>query len=152
MLISFSLNCVKLPSLIKRFMKPLKDIPIDLSDRVYLVIGGTGSLGSQVVTELAKRGAQIILLCRDTTEPKVNVFVSTLQENFGNKKIFAVSCDLSDYLSADEFLSTWVETERIKRLDGIVFCASGTSKKPKSYWGSKTNNVLLINYLSHRDL
>ncbi|RQS14591.1 SDR family NAD(P)-dependent oxidoreductase [Burkholderia sp. Bp9002] len=47
---------------------PLPDVPVVRSDGVYLVTGGTGSIGRHLLRGLAQRGAtHVVLMCRSST-------------------------------------------------------------------------------------
>lgn len=128
------------------------DVPYDLSDRVYLITGGTGSLGSEVVVELAMRGARLILLCADLWEDGTLEFVANTRRRFQNKQIYALTCDLRSIISVDTFLSNWHRPKKPRRLDGIICCATTTDNFHKPKDGSPSKNTFVVNYYLQRYL
>src|SRR6185436_7585587 len=65
-----------------------------LVGRVCLVTGATGGLGEVVATELARRGATVILVCR--REPAGRALRQRIQTAAGNTSIDLFVADLSD--------------------------------------------------------
>lgn len=129
-----------------------EDFPNDLSDRVYLITGGTGGLGSEVVAELAKRGARIILLCRNSHEPKNIALVATLKRRFQNNHIYAVSCDLHSEEAVNTFIWNWHRTNEPRRLDAIICCATHSKRIILHFSRSLEKDVVKVNYLLQRYL
>lgn len=133
-------------------MTKYKYIPNDLSDRVYLVTGGTGSFGFEVVVELSRRGARLILLCANVNEVKNRVFVAAMRRRFHNKQIYAISCDLRSKRSVDTFLRNWNKTGTARRLDGIICCATSSMMRQKFTGPGFHKEILAVNYLLQRYL
>lgn len=108
-------------------MSTLRDISLDyrdIRDQVYIITGGTGSLGSEIVAELAMKGARIILLCQDASEQLLKVAVEKAKTHFQNSNIYPMNCDLKCAECITKFVQEWLEPEAPRRLDGIIFCAS----------------------------
>lgn len=155
--------CVK-SFISKTIMNQFTDFPVDLSDRVYLITGGTGSLGSEVVFELAKRGAGLLLLCRDADDPRTVALVRMIKTIYSNKLICAITCDLCDFKSIRKFEREWrrdsvsfklptcCEFRRPRRLDGIICCASCSSTNVDQDIVYSKKKILYTNYLSQKGL
>lgn len=95
----------------------------NLHGKVYIVTGGTSGLGASVVDELASKGAQIILLVRDTDDYWTVEYVQELRERHENFLIYAEQCDLSDLYSVRKFATKWLDNVPPRRIDGFVCCA-----------------------------
>lgn len=124
----------------------------DLIGRVYLITGGTGSLGSEVVQLLASRGAAVILLCRDKSEAKTVAFVSDTKKTTKNENIFTEDCDLLQYVSVRLFVLRWASSKGWRRLDGIICCASHTKSKQKVFLHDTRLSIYDVNYFLQRFL
>lgn len=130
--------------------KPL-EIPMDLRDRVYLITGGTGSLGSEVVFELAKRGARLILLCRNAMETETTRFIKMTKRRFANQHIYGVSCNLRSSDEVHKVLRAW-SAPKFRRLDGIICCATDTHKRHFTEERIPRASAFVVNFVLQRFL
>lgn len=109
-------------------------------------------MGFEVVVELAKRGARLLLLCANMLDVKNRTFVTAMRNSFNNKQIYAIPCDLRSKHSVDAFIWNWSQTNNPRRLDGIICCATGTIKRRKSLDGVVQDEILAVNYVLQRYL
>ena len=68
----------------------------DLADRTYLVTGATSGLGKVVATELAARGARVVIACRPGA--KADAALAELRQGAGDR-VDQVALDLGDLAS-----------------------------------------------------
>ncbi|KAG4305548.1 hypothetical protein PORY_001104 [Pneumocystis oryctolagi] len=118
---------------------------------VFLVTGGTSGIGAEVVEELAKRGAHIILLVRSSSDSWTIDYINDLRVRTNNQMIYAETCNLSSLYSVRQFATKWIDNVPPRRLDMVICCAGVMLPpfKPKLvtedgielHWG--------VNYLAH---
>lgn len=96
---------------------------VDMHGKVVLVTGGTSGIGAAVVHDLARRGAQVVLLVRSVTDGWTQEYVADLRERTDNDLIFAEACDLSSLASVRRFATTWIDSTPVRRLDQVILCA-----------------------------
>lgn len=91
-----------------------------LHGKVYIVTGGTsGGMGTSVVLEMARLGAQLIFLTRSVDEWS-SEFVQDLRERTGNELLYMEQCDLGDLYEVRKFATTWLNNSPPRRLDGVL--------------------------------
>ncbi|GLI74325.1 hypothetical protein PoHVEF18_002562 [Penicillium ochrochloron] len=94
-----------------------------MHSKVVMVTGGTSGIGASVVQELAKRGAQVILL---TKQPPSDLFlveyIEDLRRTTGSQLIYAEQVDLSSLHSIRTFATKWIDNNPPRRLDAVVLC------------------------------
>ncbi|KAK9256255.1 hypothetical protein V1507DRAFT_450167 [Lipomyces tetrasporus] len=126
----------------------------DMHGRVVMVTGGTSGIGAAVVEDLAKRGAQIILLVKSLSDGWLVEYIADLRESSGNNLIYAEEVDLSSLHSVRLFATKWLDNSPPRRLD-MVICCAGLFQPPfkqrmftadgiEAHWG--------INYVGHYHL
>ena len=81
-------------------------------DRVYVVLGGTGGIGSAVSRALAEGGARLAIAARDRQR------LDAIAGELGNAEVS--SLDASDIEAVDAFVRSVIE--RHGRVDGVVNC------------------------------
>lgn len=126
----------------------------DLHGKVYIITGGTSGLGAQVAYELAKKGAQLVLLVRSLEDQWIIDFVDDLRERSNNYLIYAEECDLASLYSVRKFATKFLDNQPPRRLDGVVCLAAETIPvgSPKQLTVDGVERQLGINYLSHYHL
>ncbi|KAK9433156.1 hypothetical protein V1505DRAFT_363369 [Lipomyces doorenjongii] len=126
----------------------------DMHGRVVMVTGGTSGIGAAAVQDLAKRGAQIILLVKSLSDEWLVEYIADLRESSGNNLIYAEEVDLSSLYSIRLFATKWLDNSPARRLD-MVICCAGLLQPPfkqrmltadgiEAHWG--------INYVGHYHL
>lgn len=116
--------------------------------------GGTTGIGAAVVSDLASRGCQLILLVRDPTDLFVQDYIQDLRDRYDNSLIYAEECDLSSLYSVRKFATKFIDNSPVRRLDMVICCAGvmappGTTRVDtmdgvEAHWG--------VNYLAHFQL
>ncbi|KAK3294882.1 uncharacterized protein B0H64DRAFT_418576 [Chaetomium fimeti] len=97
----------------------------NMHGRVVLVTGGTSGIGAVTAYELARRGAQVVLLTRlPPTDAFLVEYVDDLRARTGNNMIYAEQVDLADLYSVRQFATRWIDNAPPRRLDMIVLCAA----------------------------
>lgn len=90
-----------------------------LREKVFIVTGGTGHLGSEISKGLAEHGARVYALGR-RAEPveTLNAYNSELEAQEGAGRIIAKSVDVFDDKQFNDFLQAMIKEEG--RIDGLV--------------------------------
>jgi NAD(P)-dependent dehydrogenase (short-subunit alcohol dehydrogenase family) len=97
----------------------------NMHGRVVLITGGTSGIGAATAYELARRGAQIVLLTRlPPTDAFLVEYIDDLRARSGNRMIYAEQVDLADLYSVRQFATRWIDNAPPRRLDMIVLCAA----------------------------
>jgi len=98
--------------------------------RVVIMTGGTSGIGAEVAYELARRGAQLVLLTRhEPGDPFLVDYIDDLRARTKNQLIYAEQVDLASLHSIRKFATKWLDNAPPRRLDMIVLCA-GTLAPP----------------------
>lgn len=116
----------------------------EMKGKVCLVTGGNTGIGRATATELAKRGATVVLLCR--SPERGGEARSAIAAETGNLRVELLLCDLASLASvrsaAGEFLA------RHSRLDVLVnnaaIFAPDRETTPEGF-----EKTFVTNYLSH---
>ena len=94
----------------------------DMTGRVVIVTGGNTGIGKELVRDLAKRNAKVILACRSVERGREAMF--DIIESTGNNNIYVKKCDISSLQSVRLFCEDILDSE--ERLDVLVcFAGSG---------------------------
>lgn len=97
----------------------------NMHGRVVLITGGTSGIGAATAAELARRGAQLVLLTREPpSDPFLIEYVGDLRKRTNNQLIYAEQVDLSSLHSIRQFATKWIDNSPPRRLDMIVLCAA----------------------------
>ncbi|KAK3687634.1 hypothetical protein B0T22DRAFT_457684 [Podospora appendiculata] len=124
----------------------------NLHGRVVLITGGTSGIGAVTAYELARRGAQIVLLTHlPQTDPFLVDFIDDMRERSENDLIYAETVDLSSLHSIRLFATKWVDNAPPRRLDSIILCAA-TLTPPGSPRAETTEGIettWMVNYLAN---
>lgn len=115
-----------------------------LKDKTIIVTGSNCGIGYEAALDFAKRGARVILACRN--QAKADIACEKIKEESKNEKVEVELIDLSSLKSTREFI------ERIKakldRLDILVNNA-GLSGIPFSKTDEGFEIHFVANYLAH---
>ncbi|XP_055529821.1 retinol dehydrogenase 14 isoform X2 [Wyeomyia smithii] len=105
----------------------------NMEGKTIIITGANSGIGKETARDLAKRGARIILACRnmDTAKQARDEIV----EDSGNEAVFVKKLDLSSQASVREFAAEVLKTE--SKLDVLIHNAgfAETFKKTKSVDG-----------------
>lgn len=124
----------------------------DMHGRVILITGGTSGIGAITAFELAKRGAQIVLLTRQPpSDPFLVEFIDDMRERTENQMIYAEQVDLASLHSIRQFATRWVDNVPARRLDMIVLCAAMFTPpgSPRTETEEGIESTWMINYLAN---
>lgn len=92
----------------------------NLHGKVYIVTGATTQgMGTSVVLDMARRGAQLIIICRQIDEWSEE-WCDGLRSQTGNELIYLEQCDISDLYQVRKFATKWLDNSPPRRLDGVV--------------------------------
>jgi len=125
-----------------------KQIPIGvlqanerLDGKTCLVTGANSGLGFAIATQLAERGAHVIMACRNDI-PHAGIEVAKLS---GKKHVEMLFVDLSDLQSIDNFVAQLLE--KSIQIDICIFNAAVVPKGSLKT-SSGFDQMFLVNYLS----
>ncbi|RFU26596.1 hypothetical protein B7463_g9738, partial [Scytalidium lignicola] len=123
-----------------------------MHSKVIMITGGTSGIGSMVAFDLAQRGAQIVLLTRQSPSDMFIVdFIEDLRERTGNQLIYAEQVDLSSLYSIRRFATKWIDNAPPRRLDMIILCAATLTPagKPRVKTVEGLEETWMVNYLAN---
>jgi len=118
--------------------------PKEMSGKVVLITGASSGIGLATACELARRGAHVILLCRDKTRGEAAL--AKVNEAGGNAEAELLLVDLASFASiragAKQFLATH------SKLDVLINNA-GLPLKDRRVTVDGYEEVFAVNHLSH---
>ncbi|KAH7349273.1 retinol dehydrogenase [Plectosphaerella cucumerina] len=120
--------------------------------RVVMVTGGTTGIGAQVVYELAKRGAQVILLTRTPVgDPYMVDYINELRETTENHLIYAEQVDLTSLHSIRQFATKWIDNAPPRRLDTVILNAATMTSpgSPMKKTSEGIEETWMVNFLAN---
>ncbi|XP_068199952.1 retinol dehydrogenase 12-like [Antennarius striatus] len=86
---------------IRNFFRPAWSSTARLDDRTVIITGANTGIGKETAIDLAKRGAKIIMACRDME--KAQAAMKEVTESSGNQNVVCMKLDLGDTNSIREF-------------------------------------------------
>ncbi|KAI0184438.1 short chain dehydrogenase/ reductase [Xylaria flabelliformis] len=120
--------------------------------RVIMITGGTSGIGAAVTQELARRGAQIVLLTRlPPSNPFLADQIGELREQTKNQMIYAEQVNLGSLHSIRKFATKWIDNSPPRRLDMLILCAN-TLTPPGGEWMETEEGIeemWIVNYLAN---
>jgi NAD(P)-dependent dehydrogenase (short-subunit alcohol dehydrogenase family) len=132
-----------------RFKKRQQTFVLDgieetLHEKVVIVTGANSGIGYETALELARRGAILILACRDLpTSASICVQLKKLTKN---EQIFVEHLDLASFQAVKSFVQRI--QDKYKRVD-ILINNAGVMACPKSLTVDEFEVQFQVNYLSH---
>lgn len=87
-----------------------------LHGKTAIVTGSNTGIGKATALDLAKRGARVILACRNKERAEAAVF--DIRRDSGNNQVVFMPLDLSSFQSVRDFAETFLKTE--PRLDLLI--------------------------------
>ena len=120
--------------------------------RVVMITGGTSGIGAQVTKELARRGAQIVLLTQvPPSDPFLAEFIEDVRDQANNDLVYAEQVDLSSLHSIRQFATKWVDNSPPRRLDMIILCAATLTPPGKKRVETRegVEETWMVNYLAN---
>ncbi|RDL39989.1 putative retinol dehydrogenase 13 [Venustampulla echinocandica] len=123
-----------------------------LHSKVVMITGGTSGIGAAIALDLAKRGAQLVLLVRQSPKDLFLIdYIEDLRERSGNELIYAEQVDLSSLHSIRLFATKWIDNAPPRRLDMIILCGSTLTPpgKPRVLTEEGLEKSWMVNYLAN---
>ena len=124
----------------------------NMHGRVVMVTGGTSGIGAATVYELAKRGAQVIILTHhEHNDPFLVDFIDDMRDKTDNQLIYAEQVDLRSLHSVRKFATKWVDNAPPRRLDTIILCGATLTPPGKGYTETLdgVESTWQVNFLSN---
>ncbi|XP_040901851.1 dehydrogenase/reductase SDR family member 13-like [Toxotes jaculatrix] len=90
--------------------------PVKLRGKTAIVTGANTGIGKATALELAKRGARVILACRNKEKAEAAAF--DIRRDSGNSQVVFMQLDLASLKSVRSFAETFLKTE--PRLDILI--------------------------------
>ncbi|KAG7222460.1 hypothetical protein INR49_016229 [Caranx melampygus] len=90
--------------------------PVTLEGKTAIVTGSNTGIGKTTALDLAKRGARVILACRDKGRAEAAAF--DVRRESGNNQVVFMQLDLASLKSVRRFAETFLKTE--PRLDLLI--------------------------------
>lgn len=118
----------------------------------FLYQGGTTGIGAAITFNLAKRGAQIVLLTHYSPSDFFLVeYIEDLRRKSGNQLIYAEQVDLSSTYSIRQFATKWIDNAPPRRLDMIILCAATLTPpgKARTLTTEGLEETWMVNYLAN---
>ena len=138
--------------LLRRFLQgPTKgsDNPKKLNGKLVVITGANAGIGKETTKDLAKRGADIIMCCRDMTKAKIAK--DEIQSETGNKNLEILHLDLASLKSvrkcAEVLLQKDIPINYLINNAGIMLCPNW--KTEEGYKGFGIFFSIFFNILNH---
>lgn len=124
----------------------------NMHGRVVVMTGATSGIGAEVATEMASRGAQLVLLTHlPASDPFLVEYIDDMRSRTNNQMIYAEQVDLSSLHSVRQFATRWIDNAPPRRLDMIILCAATMTpaggKRTETEEG--VESTWMVNYLAN---
>ncbi|XP_069040228.1 dehydrogenase/reductase SDR family member 13 [Lepisosteus oculatus] len=90
--------------------------PVRLLGKTVIITGGNTGIGKATALELARRGARVVLACRN--RQKAEAAICDIRRETGNSEVVFMELDLASLQSVRSFAETFLKTE--PRLDLLI--------------------------------
>ncbi|KAG7483650.1 hypothetical protein MATL_G00040630 [Megalops atlanticus] len=129
-------------SLTRRKIRPRCKNTTKLHGKTVIVTGGNTGIGKTTALDLARRGARVILACRD--QQRAEAAIRDIRRESGNNEVVYMHLDLASLKSVRSFAETFLQTE--PRLDLLINNAGiFMSGKTEDSFGM----IFDVNHLGH---
>jgi len=143
--ISAAATCVGLACLMKDYTGGRKyEGSRRLDQKVVIITGSNTGIGKETALELAKRGAYVVMACRDTKKCELARQDIVLQTK--NRYVYCRTCDLASQNSIMQFVERFKSEH--KRLD-ILINNAGVMRCPHSQTKEGIEMQLGVNHMGH---
>ncbi|XP_028564143.2 dehydrogenase/reductase SDR family member 13-like [Podarcis muralis] len=113
-----------------------------LRGKTVLITGGNTGIGKATALDLARRGARVILACRDRERGESAVY--DIRRESGNNEVLFMSLDLASFTSVRAFAAAFLKSE--PRLDILI---NNAGVRTGSQSSDGLNLAFQVNHLSH---
>ncbi|KAK9453553.1 hypothetical protein V1511DRAFT_462534 [Dipodascopsis uninucleata] len=126
----------------------------DMHGRVIIITGGTSGIGAVVAEDLARKGAQLVLLVKSLSDSWLVDYIADLRERTENYMIYAEEADLTSLYSIRRFATKWLDNSPPRRIDMVICCAGKMEPafKERQTTIEGYEKQWMINYLGHYHL
>ncbi|KAL4646743.1 retinol dehydrogenase 12-like isoform X1 [Arapaima gigas] len=115
-----------------------------LDGKTVVITGANTGIGKETVREMARRGARVVMACRDLT--RAEKAAEEIRRSTGNGNVVVRHLDLASLFSVREFAKEYLATEH--RLD-ILINNAGVMMCPKWRTEDGYETQLAVNHLGH---
>ncbi|XP_046401443.1 retinol dehydrogenase 13-like [Ischnura elegans] len=120
------------------------EAPTQVNGKVVIVTGSNTGIGLETAREMARRGAKVIMACRDGSKCEKAREQIVLETK--NKYVYCRTCDLSSLESVRNFVERFNKEEQ--RLD-ILINNAGVMRCPRSLTKEGIEMQLGVNHMAH---
>uniref|UniRef100_A0A4W4FZ18 Uncharacterized protein n=1 Tax=Electrophorus electricus TaxID=8005 RepID=A0A4W4FZ18_ELEEL len=115
-----------------------------LDGRTVIITGANTGIGKETACDMAKRGARVVMACRDFI--KAEKAAAEIQRSTGNVNVVVRQLDLASLISVRKFVHEFITTE--DRLD-ILINNAGVMMCPHSLTEDGFETQFAVNHLGH---
>ncbi|KAM9493681.1 retinol dehydrogenase 11 [Clarias gariepinus] len=117
---------------------------VRLDGKTVLITGANTGIGKETAQDMAKRGARVVMACRDL--PRAEKAAGELRRSTGNGNVVVRHLDLASFSSVRQFAQEYNATE--DRLD-ILINNAGVMMCPHSLTVDGYETQFAVNHLAH---
>ncbi|XP_062846693.1 retinol-DH_like_SDR_c domain-containing protein [Trichomycterus rosablanca] len=117
---------------------------VRLDGRTVVITGANTGIGKETAQDMAKRGARVVMACRDLT--RAEKAAEEIRNSTGNRDVVVKRLDLTSLISVRQFVEEYTATE--KRLD-ILINNAGVMMCPHSLTKDGFETQFGVNHLGH---
>ncbi|XP_072530957.1 retinol dehydrogenase 12 isoform X2 [Salminus brasiliensis] len=117
---------------------------VRLDGKTVLITGANTGIGKETARDMAKRGARVVMACRDLT--RAEKAAAEIRRSTGNANVVVRHLDLASFFSVRQFAHEYIATE--DRLD-ILINNAGVMMCPHSLTEDGYETQFAVNHLGH---
>ncbi|CAF3020247.1 unnamed protein product, partial [Rotaria sp. Silwood2] len=117
-----------------------------MQGKTVLITGGNSGIGYETAKDLLRRGARVIIACRNMDKGRQAVQKLYSETKCQENNLRLMKCDLCSFESIRKFANLYNNEE--ERLD-VLMCNAGLSWSPYFITKDGFNSVMQANYLGH---
>ncbi|XP_072051092.1 retinol dehydrogenase 12-like [Amphiura filiformis] len=127
------------------YRRNCKHIKVKLHGKTAIITGGNAGIGKMTAIDLARRGARVVIACRNPK--KAEDAVKEIQGRSGSSNVVYRHLDLSDQGSVRRFAEEFLKEE--SRLDYLINNAGIFAAPKDQYTSEGYNMVFATNHFGH---
>ncbi|KAL4629506.1 retinol dehydrogenase 12-like [Arapaima gigas] len=116
-----------------------------LHQKTVVITGANTSIGKETARDMARRGARVVMACRDLTRGEKAA--EEIRRSTGNSNVVVKHLDLASLTSVRRFAAHYNEHE--ERLDVLINNAAGVMMCPKGLTEDGFETQFAVNHLGH---